>query len=98
MFTNNSIVDLDASLSDIMTKKHLYGPALEWACQALVVRAHGYGIMHDKTADSHFSLGILYRLLGLYGRSRQELYISKHLMQNLSLTSMKSNRIKFMLL
>lgn len=65
----------DASLSDALVRRGLYARALEYAGQALVVRANRCGILHDKTAESHFALGVLYRYLGLFEKSRQELYI-----------------------
>lgn len=65
----------DFILSDLLQRKQHCREALDLAGQALLIRVNTYGIVDDRTAESHIALGMLYRRLGHYDKSRQELYI-----------------------
>jgi len=51
--------------------------ALNSCGESLLIRVNHYGIFHYKTAECHMRLGIIYRYLGNYEQSKQELYICK---------------------
>jgi len=69
---------VDYQLADLLGRKRHFAHSLELSGQALLIRVNKYGIVHEKTAESHFALGMLYRHLGLFEKSRQELFICKY--------------------
>lgn len=68
---------VDYQLADLLGRKRHFAQSLEFSGQALLIRVNNYGIVHEKTAESHFALGMLYRHLCLFEKSRQELFICK---------------------
>lgn len=54
-----------------------YNEALDFAGRSLLIRVKQLGVMHEKTAESHFNIGVLYRILGDLFNSKKELSISK---------------------
>jgi hypothetical protein len=58
----------------------LFEAAIEYAGLALLIRVNRYGVVHEKPAESHYTLGVLYRALNLFDKSRQELLICKSLL------------------
>eukprot|EP01032_Pedospumella_encystans_P020154 gene20154-22903_t len=79
IFGDSHIVlgDLYYQLADLLGRKRHFAHSLELSGQALLIRVNKYGIVHEKTAESHFALGMLYRHLGLFEKSRQELFICR---------------------
>lgn len=51
--------------------------SLEYAGRALVIRMEALGLMAEKTAESHFNLGQLYRIKGSFEQSRKEFRICR---------------------
>jgi len=55
---------LDTLVSNAYFRFGKVSAALEYAGRALVIRMEVLGLMTEKTAESHFNLGRLYRLKG----------------------------------
>ena len=64
-------------MSTTRMKQNNVTEALEYAGRCLLTRVNKLGIMHEKTADSHYSLGVLYRLVGDNENARKEISICK---------------------
>lgn len=64
-------------LSALLTVKGRLEDGLEYGGQALVLRMTTLGLLNEKTAESHFNLGLIYRMLGDTDHSRKELYIAR---------------------
>ncbi len=67
--------DVYTSISASYAKCGKFRDALDFAGKALVIRMETLGLMEEKTAESHFSLGLVYRLIGDFQQSRKQLRI-----------------------
>lgn len=64
-------------LSNSFSSMDMFKEALDFVGESLLIRVNHYGIYHNKTAECHYYLGVIYRYLQEYDKSRQELYICK---------------------
>ncbi|KAJ1439706.1 hypothetical protein B484DRAFT_427623, partial [Ochromonadaceae sp. CCMP2298] len=69
--------DICTTLSERHIQAQRYPAALQYTGQSLLIRTNRHGLVHEKTADSHYNLGVLYRLVGASDKSRQELRICR---------------------
>lgn len=53
-------------VSECTSHHHVFSPYGHFQCsgKALIIRMRSLGLVHDKVADCHFNLGLLYRLSG----------------------------------
>jgi lipopolysaccharide biosynthesis regulator YciM len=66
---------LDSVLASTRIKQNKLSEAMEYVGRCLLIRIQKLGVMHEKTADSHFSLGVLYTQLGETENAVKELRI-----------------------
>ena len=74
------VSDLYTAISTSYTKAGKFSDALDYSGKALLIRMETLGLMEDKTAESHFNLGLVYRFIGDYPQSRKQLKISTFLL------------------
>ena len=73
-------------LSTISASKAVSGSiseSIDWAGKALLSRITNFGYVHSKTADSHYNLGLLYRLNFEFKSSLKELKICREIRKSL---------------
>lgn len=70
---------IDYTLSTMKLKENKLEEAVEYGGRALLIRVNCFGVMHAKTAESHFNMGIMYKMLGEFDKARREISISTFL-------------------
>ncbi|CAK9015632.1 Delphilin (Glutamate receptor, partial [Durusdinium trenchii] len=70
-------------LAAFFTHRGEYGTALEYCTKALIIRMEQLGENHAVTADSHFNMGLLYRLHGRPKDAKREFSIARDIRKTL---------------
>lgn len=71
-------MNLDYTLSLTRLKAEQLDVAIEYGGRALLIQINTLGVMHQRTAESHFYMGVLYRTSLDYHKARRELSISSY--------------------
>ena len=81
---------VDRRVSESKLQFGLVDEAIDYAGQSLVLCIKSLGLIHEKTAESHFYLAFLYEKCGDTERARKEYRICTLLFLSLSLLSLLS--------
>ena len=75
--------DAFSTYAVFLTQRLQLRQALDYAGQALIIRLDQLGVFHVCTADSHYNLGILFRMLRRYADSLREFQFARSIRSEL---------------
>jgi tetratricopeptide (TPR) repeat protein len=85
MYGKNHLATGDAYITYavFLTRRLQLRRALDYAGQALVIRLEKLGVCHVCTADSHYNLGLLFRMLRRYSDALREFQFARNIRNEL---------------